>query len=56
MELIQKFEDLSPDCNNEECQKFKDTTTGCKMIRIMGLSNFQLKGSGWFRDGYSKGK
>ena len=57
MEIIQKFNDPSPDCPNLDCQKYKDTTCGCKMMRTLSKGGtFILKGSGWARDGYSNKK
>jgi len=33
--------------------ELKCNKCGASMSRQVGLSNFQLKGSGWFKDGYS---
>ena len=48
-------------CDNEfeEIQKFSDPPLekceecGGKLERLMGSSSFQLKGDGWYRDGYT---
>ena len=45
-ELMQKMKDQPPRC--EECGNF--------MAKSISLTNFSLKGDGWFRDGYSKKK
>lgn len=43
-EVLQKSsETVKPECPN--CNS--------SMEKQLGLSNFQLKGSGWFKDGYS---
>tara|TARA_R110002110_G_scaffold107895_1_gene269870 strand:+ start:8447 stop:8641 length:195 start_codon:yes stop_codon:yes gene_type:complete len=47
----------------EELQKSSDEPLtdceGCNeedtLKRVIGLSSFVLKGSGWYKDGYSKG-
>lgn len=46
VEVLQKDEDPAPMCPN--CMDF--------MVRTIGNTNFVLKGSGWGRDGYTKGK
>ncbi len=45
-ELIQKFEDPAP----EKCE---ECGIEGQMKRILGLSNFHLKGGGWAKDGYA---
>jgi len=46
-EEIQKYsDDTLTDC--EECES-KDT-----LYRLVVMSSFQLKGGGWYRDGYTK--
>lgn len=52
------------ECENahrfEEIQKFADApiehcpTCKAKAKRLMSTSNFALKGSGWYKDGYSE--
>ena len=50
------------DCGHcfEEIQKYSDmpieTCPNCngRTERLIGLSSFVLKGSGWYRDGYNK--
>jgi putative FmdB family regulatory protein len=43
-EIMQKLKDDPPICCNK------------KMERILSLSSFRLKGSGWYKDGYSAKK
>jgi len=45
IEEIQKFDDPAP----EVCPHCKAKGT---LERTLGVSNFQLKGSGWAKDGY----
>lgn len=45
-EILQKLEDPAP----EACEECKAEGT---MKRIFGVSNFQLVGDGWAKDGYS---
>jgi putative FmdB family regulatory protein len=46
VELLQRLDDPPPSfC--ERCQ------SRGKMVKVLGVSNFQLKGSGWAKDGYS---
>lgn len=45
IEEIQKFDDPAP----EACPKCKAKGT---LERTLAVSNFQLKGSGWAKDGY----
>ncbi len=45
VEELQKFDDPAP----PECPQCKEKGT---LERVMGLSNFQLKGGGWAKDGY----
>lgn len=45
IEEIQKFNDPAP----ETCPNCQATGT---LERTLGVSNFQLKGSGWAKDGY----
>jgi len=46
MEVIQKIADPPP----EACEKCEAKGT---LNRKLGVSNFQLKGDGWAKDGYS---
>lgn len=48
IELWQSLADTNkPLCCREECG-------GIEMMRIISRTSFQLKGSGWAKDGYSK--
>ena len=55
------FDYRCPSCNNvkEVLQKGSDQilvecpNCNSKMEKQIGQSNFQLKGGGWFKDGYS---
>lgn len=47
IEIIQKTNDPNPCCINSGCNN-------AEMIRKISLSNFILKGPGWYKDGYSK--
>ena len=49
IELIQKLEDPVPLC-------FCEDGDPVSMIKKMSKNSFQLKGSGWERDGYSTKK
>ena len=53
IEKLQSFEDAIPDC--EQCYDIL-TKRKSKMKRMFGTPGFQLKGGGWFKDGYSKPK
>jgi len=45
IEEIQKFDDPAPEtCPKCQCRRTLEKT--------FGVSNFQLKGSGWAKDGY----
>jgi putative FmdB family regulatory protein len=46
VEELQKFDDPPP----PECPECKEKDS---LERTLGVSNFQLKGSGWAKDGYS---
>lgn len=46
LELFQSISDKNvPLCCNDECG-------GIEMVRIISKTSFQLKGSGWAKDGY----
>lgn len=46
-EIVQKINDNPKDrCIIEGCS--------AKAVRLISLTNFKLKGSGWGKDGYSK--
>lgn len=51
-EVIRKFseKDKELSCRELGCEKDED----CDKKLTMSLSSFQLKGSGWYKDGYSK--
>lgn len=61
-----QYEYKCPECGREQIflMKFNDPhpICACKegdppiMDRLLSLSTFQLKGEGWYKDGYSKGK
>lgn len=42
---------LRPEDEPKTCNR-----CGKPLKRVMGQSNFQLKGGGWYKDGYSKGE
>lgn len=47
LEISKSLDDKSlPLCCEENC--------GVEMIRLLSPTSFQLKGGGWYRDGYSK--
>jgi putative FmdB family regulatory protein len=46
-ERLQKMGDLPPPCNNRECSMH-----GKPMEKLVSPSFFELKGSGWAKDGY----
>jgi len=43
-EELQGFDDPPPKC--EKCEK--------EMVRLISQTSFQLKGGGWYKDGYQK--
>jgi putative FmdB family regulatory protein len=49
IEVVQKVDDPAPVCENCNGQ----FTTGSIMVRVISKTSFVLKGSGWYRDGYS---
>lgn len=51
-ELLRKYEDMDKhvSCSEVGCPRNED----CSKQRIISLSSFQLKGSGWARDNYTK--
>jgi putative FmdB family regulatory protein len=55
-EVMQKFEDAYPYCSDEECHKASSKKGLATVTRVLGHTSFQLKGSGWYRDGYSSNK
>ena len=50
VERLQSFDAKNPDC--EKCYDI-NTKNKSEMNRQMGAPGFQLKGGGWFKDGYS---
>ena len=51
-EIIQKYDDPFPECNNSECLSNQGITNS--MIRLISNTTFILKGSCWNKDGYTK--
>lgn len=53
-EVMQKYDAPPPVCDNDECLSKQGVTSA--MIRQLGNTSFQLKGGGWYKDGYSSSK
>jgi len=49
IEELQGFDDPAPEC--EKCLKEQKKI---KMQKIISRTSFQLKGGGWYKDGYQK--
>jgi len=47
-EVIQKYDEPLPICENKECDG--------EIKKIVSKTSFALKGGGWFKDGYSTKK
>lgn len=53
IEILQKHTDDPPVCDHSNTKVYKDK---CSMIKQISNTSFSLKGGGWYREGYHKGK
>lgn len=52
VEHLQGYDDPAPNCE-KGCEN-KDTKKPIKTKRLISQTSFQLKGGGWYKDGYQK--
>jgi putative FmdB family regulatory protein len=47
-ERLQRLKDPPPLCSHDRCER-----QGQEMTKLVSRTNFELKGTGWYKDGYS---
>ena len=54
IEIIQKIDEKTPNCDNKVVSGSIEQLCGGKCEKLVSKSTFSLKGGGWYKDGYTK--